>query len=437
MSHVWKSALNAGLAPALSDMNRSIDVDFRLWPQDLRGTHAHVRMLARCGLVPQELCDRVESELERLSGELAEGAIVPQDCDEDVHGFVERVLIERIGPEAANIHIARSRNEQILLDVKLFLIDETRAAIAGIDACIDSLGRLATRSGEQLMPAYTHLRRAQPIFVAQYWLAHAQLWEHTRDRFQTYLEWLREECPMGSGAINGTTLPTDPAWEARELGFAGAARSPLATVSSRAPLVEFMAIAVHWLLETSRLAEDLINWSTDEFGYVTLAPHTTTGSSMMPQKRNPDILELVRGQAAVAMGHYMGMLTMLKGLPMGYMKDLQEDKPALFATVEILRSVSQALPIVLDGISLVPERLAESVADPALLATDVMEWLIVTGMPLRQAHKEVAGVIAEAARTGVSLSAAMRARWPELPDAALSPQASCAVRAAHGRWKKS
>ena len=429
MSQLWKSQLNTGLHPTLYTMNQSIGFDIRLCQQDITGSAAHVNMLKKQGLISADLSMRLLGALEELRAELKAGMRKPTSEDEDVHAFIERVVVEKVGPEASNIHIARSRNEQVLLDVSLFLRDSTEKIIEKIAVCQESLDQKITECGDSVMPSFTHLRRAQPIFVRQYWKAHHSLWAQARHGFEGVKTLVNRECPMGSGAINGTTLNTDPGYEAQLLGFDAPTKSPLATISSRRSLLEFAGQSVHWLLDVSRLMEDLINWSSAEFGYVQLSPSVTTGSSMMPNKRNPDICELIRGKAAVAMGHYVSLMTLLKGLPMGYMKDLQEDKPLLFAIVDIVNEVLDALPLLLEGVHIDTQRTQSAAQDPLLLATDVMEWLVGKGIPLRQAHRSVADCVSRSLSAGGDFSTEIRKSWPEFPMSLLSPEKSCETRA--------
>ena len=425
---LWKSALNAGLSPGLHAMNASIRFDARLWPHDIEGSRAHVEMLERALLLTPRAASKLQQGLDALEADILAGRTSPLDTDEDVHAFVERELVERVGPEGSNIHIARSRNEQVVLDTLLYLREQTDKTVAKLDVCLASLQCLSRVAGVAYMPSYTHLRRAQPMSVARMWDAHATLWNHARKRFARLSQDVSEECPMGAGAINGTTLPTDPEWEAKRLGFQRAATNPLAALSNRHALLEFSATAVHWLLDVSRLMEDLINWSTSEFGFVSLSAHVTTGSSMMPQKRNPDICELLRANAALAQGHYMALMGLMKGLPMGYMKDLQNDKVAFFAIADIIDSTLNALPLLLEGVTFDTHAAQEAACDPLLLATDVMEWCVAKGTPLRQAHGLVAALVHEHLSSGKSFALCIREKWPEFPAKSLDPAHSCRLR---------
>lgn len=426
--HLWKSALNAGLPPTLHKMNASIGFDVRLWPHDIEGSRAHVDMLEHVQLMSSSTATRLRQGLDALERDIVAGKTSPLDTDEDVHAFIERELVQRVGPEGSNIHIARSRNEQVVLDTLLYLRSQTQTTVQKLGVCIESLRTLSHKAGNDFMPSYTHLRRAQPMSVSRMWDAHATLWQKAQKRFRRIQEDISEECPMGSGAINGTTLPTDAEWEAQRLGFQRAASNPLAALSSRQALLDFSAASVHWLLDVSRLMEDLINWSTSEFGFVSLSPHVTTGSSMMPQKRNPDICELLRANAALAQGHYCALMGLLKGLPMGYMKDLQNDKVALFAIADLLDSTLDALPLLLEGIHFHSDAAQLAASDPLLLATDVMEWCVGLGIPLRQAHGLVANLVHEHLSSGKPFLDCIQSRWPDFPLENLEPAKSCFLR---------
>jgi argininosuccinate lyase len=430
MSQLWKSPLNSGLHPTLHTLNASIGFDFRLWKQDIAGSRAHVGMLAHVGLLSQDDAHRLHEGLDALEADIAAGRVSPDPNDEDVHAFVERELVARVGALGSNIHMARSRNEQVLLDVFLWLRDEATALKTSLDACLEGLARLERAAGNAYMPSYTHLRRAQPVSVARVWAAHSALWRASRERLARFIVDVSEECPMGAGAINGTTLATDPAWEAAALGFSRPPDNALAMISGRRPLLEFCGLVTHWLLDVSRLMEDLVNWSSAEFGFVSLSPTVTTGSSMMPQKRNPDVCELLRGHAALAMGHYVGLMGLMKGLPMGYMKDLQNDKVALFAVADLAKATAEALPPLLAGVEIDVAAMESAARDPFLLATDVMEWCVTKGMPLRAAHGAVAEVVHASMQTGRPFAACVESRWHDFPTALLDPARSCERREA-------
>lgn len=428
MTEVWKTALNQGLSPELHAMHRSIDFDWVLWPYDLSGSRVRMHMLRKVGLISEADFETIQTGLDSLETELKQAVHQPQDRDEDVHGWLERLLCEKVGPIGANLHTGRSRNEQVLLDVKLFLVDQVHQWIQHMHRLTQQLAGLEQAAGETLLPAYTHLQRAQPIFLHQYWAAHRVTWQRRLDQLLAFFQRLRKECPMGAGAINASTLPLDYAFEAKMLGFEHASVSPLATVSLRSEWLEFSGLAVHWMLEVSRLLEDLILWNTREFGFLRFKNTVTTGSSMMPQKRNPDLCELLRGKVSTALGHYNGLLALTKNLPMGYMKDLQEDKPMLFGICAQLDAFFVALPAILDGLELQAETMIQAAGDPSLLATDLMEFLLAKGVPLRQAHHQVAEWVYQASSHPLGLPGVAKAALPDLPEDFFEPIRSCRAR---------
>ncbi|MCB1042873.1 MAG: argininosuccinate lyase [Acidobacteria bacterium] len=427
MSQLWRSQINQGMAPQAWALNRSIDRDYALWPHELLGSKAHVDMLDKTELLSQEQARALREAIDELACEFANRQIEVLESDEDIHGLVERLLVERLGPWASMVHMGRSRNEQVLLDERLYLLENATTLRSKLQDAIAVLVQMADRADHQMVPSYTHLRRAQPMFLRQYWIAHATWWSRCIEDLDQYEQSLLRECPMGSGAINGTTLPTNPHYEAHRLGFEGPPSNALATVSSRADVIRFAAIWTHWMLEVSRLMEDLILWTSDEFGFASFSGAVTSGSSMMPQKRNPDICELIRGKSAVVMGYYTGLMTLTKGLPMGYMKDFQEDKTLLLPLVGDMHLVLDVMPVLLQALHVNAEAMSHATEDPLLLATDVMEVLVRRGMPLREAHRAIGDCIAEAIQENVSFAELATNRWQLSPET-FHPQASCLKR---------
>ena len=429
MAQLWKSDLNAGLQQQLHKFNRSLDIDFKLWKYDIQGSLGHVHMLYHSGLLNELLYKKLTKGLQELSEEIAQGKHTPLQSDEDIHGFIERLMVEKVGPEGSNIHLGRSRNEQVLLDVTLFLKEAAISASAGIKKCISFMKKLSKKSNELCMPSFTHLQRAQPIFVSQYCEAHIAMWERTLLSLQHYQQRLEVECPMGAGAINGTTFSTQPALEASYHGFQKSSVNSLATVSMRHNITEFISIMNQWVLDLSRLMEDFILWNSQEFSYVEFSKQVTTGSSMMPHKRNPDICELIRGQSSRTHGALTGCLFLLKNLSMGYMKDLQEDKRFLFEVWEATENCLEALPILLDNMSWNQAELDAAVSDPLLLATDIMEWIVeCEGKPMREAHHIMAGLVNSATVQGENLLDVTQKAYPKFPANEFTVKKSCKKR---------
>ncbi len=428
MTQLWKSQMNQGMSEAAWAMNRSIQVDITLWPYEIQGSKAHATMLGQAGLISQAQARQLNFVLDELAQGFELNQIQVLPSDEDIHGLIERLLTEQLGSWASMIHMGRSRNEQAVLAEKLLLLEQANIMKAKLSASIDKLETMAEVAGETIIPSYTHLRRAQPMFLRQYWLAHAHLWQRAVKDLDHFIEFAMQESPMGAGAINGTTLETDPIYEAKLLGFKGPPVNALAMVSSRSDSLRFASLWVHWMLDVSRLMEDLILWSSDEFKTITMHSDVTSGSSMMPQKRNPDICELMRGKSAVVLGLYTGLMTLTKGLPMGYMKDLQEDKTLLLPLIREISFVLNAMPELLNSIQVETDATTQASADPMLLATDIMEILITQGKPMREAHHEVADCIAEAVERQVDFESLARQRW-QLPEDAFDVLSSCSKRA--------
>jgi argininosuccinate lyase len=408
-------------------MHRSIEVDWILWPYDLQGSRARLEILLRAGLLSREEGDQLARAMDELQAEISGGEHAIAGEDEDVHGWLERLLCAKLGPLGAAPHSGRSRNEQILLDVKLFLIGHAEGWMAALRALLEQLKELERSAADVVMPGYTHLQRAQPLFLRQYWRAHRHTWTRRLKAVAAWLAEAREECPMGAGAINGSTLGLDHEAEAHILGFRHACESPLAMVSLRSEWFAYAALTVHWMLEVSRLLEDLILWNTAEFSFIRLNDSVTTGSSMMPHKRNPDLCELLRGKTSTALGQYTGLLGLTKGLPSGYMKDLQEDKPLLFALCRQLDAFLLGLPAILAAVEIRSSEMEKAAADPLLLATDLMEFLLTQGVPLRRAHHQVAEWVAAAPNQG-GLEKLARSQLPHLPADFFETRRSCRLR---------
>lgn len=397
----------------MARFSESVSFDCRLATFDLAGSQAHARMLARVGTITAEEGAELDAKLEELKGQIERGGVIWREELEDVHMNIEQTL-EQLTPLAAKLHTGRSRNDQVATAVRLFLKDALDQLDAAAAEAQRSLLILARSAAGICIPGYTHLQRAQPVPVAHNLLAYVEMLERDRERFAQAYE-AANVCPLGSGAIAGSTLPNDREFTARELGFVDAtgqpriSRNSMDAVADRDAMLAFTFACTNCLLHLSRLAEDMILWASSEFAFVVLPDGFTTGSSLMPQKKNPDALELIRGKAARVQGDLTTLLTLVKGLPLTYNRDLQEDKPPLFdafdQTLACLQVVAQMLP----GARFRPERCAAAVADPLLLATDLADYLVERGVPFRQAHHAVGAAVAAAEEAQVPL--------PNLPDA--------------------
>lgn len=375
----------------------SVSFDRRLAPFDIQGSKAHASMLARAGLISRGECAAIHAGLEQIRREIAAGKFRWDIRLEDVHMNIEQALTRRV-PAAAKLHTARSRNDQVALDMRLFL----RHACAGLQARLreaqKALHTQAGRNQKVFIPGYTHLQRAQPVPLAHHLLAWMEMLERDYERFETVAD-RANCCPLGSGAIAGSTLPIDREFVARTLGFVDArgrvrlTQNSMDAVADRDVLLEFAFACAVAGTHFSRIAEDLVLWSSMEFGFVAIPDAFSTGSSLMPQKKNPDSCELLRGKAARLQGNLQTLLTLVKGLPLTYNRDLQEDKPPVFDSFDRTALCLEVLTGVVGGLQVHAERCAAAVADPAMLATDLADYLVRKGVPFREAHRTVGAVV--------------------------------------------
>jgi argininosuccinate lyase len=397
----------AGPAADVASFSESISFDWRLWRQDIRGSKAHAAMLKKIGLLSSAELRNIEKGLDRIAREIEAGAFQWDPRLEDVHMNIESELTRRV-PAGAKLHTARSRNDQVALDIRLWLLDECVLLDGELAALQKALVDFASREAEVVIPGYTHLQRAQPVYLAHHLLAYVEMLARDRERIVDCSRRMRVS-PLGSGAIAGTTLPLDREMVAKALGMtderggAKITQNSMDAVGDRDFLIEFCAVAALLAVHLSRLSEDLILWATQEFGFIKISDAYTTGSSLMPQKKNPDIAELVRGKTGRVVGNLMALLVLLKGLPLTYNRDLQEDKERLFDTVDTVRSCTCLAAGMLRNISVNREACARAAADPSMLATELADYLVRKGIPFRQAHHAVGRVVALAEQTGKSL----------------------------------
>jgi argininosuccinate lyase len=383
-----------GLLPELERFSSSLAVDVRLAPFDVAGSIAHARGLHAAGLLTREQLAGVEGGLRRVGEELASGAFAFRESDEDVHTAVERRLTE-LDPEAGGrLHTGRSRNDQVALDLRLYCRAACGRLAAAVSALVDALAGQAAAHADLPMPGYTHLQRAQPVTAGHHLLAHAEALLRDGGRLRAAYE-AADVLPLGAGALAGSTLPLRPDVVAAALGFSALARNSMDAVADRDFALDLAHACVQVALHLSRLGEDVVLWASAEFGFLRLADRVATGSSLMPQKKNPDIAELIRGRSGRALGGFTTLATVLKGLPLTYNRDLQEDKPALFAAVDNAAECLEAARLLVENLAFDRERLAAALADPGLLATDSAERLVAEGMPFRSAHTQVAARVRE------------------------------------------
>jgi argininosuccinate lyase len=426
---LWGGRFSGELDPAAWEMNRSLDFDRRLAQQDVRGSLAWAQALQRAGVLTEEEASQIRAGLQAVAQELAQQTFQFQDGDEDIHSAVERRLGELIGPAAGKLHTGRSRNDQVATDLRLWLLDQLPLLGSAVGELQAALLRRAESDLNVLMPGYTHLQRAQPILLSHWWLAH--FWPLQRDRQRlTELTAHTASLPLGSGALAGAPFPVDRQAIAAELGFASISANSLDGVSDRDFVAEFLFCAALAGVHLSRLSEAVVLFSSTEFGYFVLSDRFATGSSLMPQKKNPDLFELARGKAGALIGQLTGLLATLKGLPSTYDKDLQEDKIPLFSAYD---SLSLTLPVLAQAIRTLeirPERLRRHI-DASLMATDLADLLAAQGIPFRSAHGLVGQAVQLAEAQGKSLGALqvadLEAEIPEWTSGLLSQEAYQAV----------
>jgi argininosuccinate lyase len=429
--------------PALDRINRSLPVDRRLWREDVDGSIAHARMLGERRILPKSVAARLVAGLKKIRRELETGTFRERPQDEDVHMAVERRLTELVGPDGGRLHTGRSRNDQVATDLFLYLHRLADRSWDRVQRVMVALVRLARRDGDALLPAYTHLQRAQPVLLGHHLLAYVEMLDRDRDRLlDAPLAW-----PLGAGAATGTSFPVDPR---RTLRHATADRllwkvidpaNSLAAVSSRDELTEWVCAAAICSVTLSRLGEDLVLWTTREFGFARLGDAVSTGSSIMPQKRNPDGAELLRAKCARIIGQLTALLTLQKGLPLGYSKDLQEDKAILFDVEDSLFAMLDVAEAMLGDVRFDRARMRAALDEPSghVLATEAADWLAQRGVPFREAHRAVGALVREADRRGVGLPdlplEAFREAHPRFDRTvfrALTPEAAVAARRAPG-----
>ncbi len=410
----WSQRFESALHPAIARFNASIGFDIQLIEYDITGSQAHARMLAHTGIISPDEGEQLVAGLEQVRQEYRAGTFTPGIEAEDVHFAVERRLIELVGDVGKKLHTARSRNDQVGTDTRLYLRDHIQQIQAHLRQFQRALLQLAEQHVETLIPGYTHLQRAQPISLAHHLLAYFEMAERDWQRLGQIYQ--RVNCsPLGSGALAGTTFPIDRHYTAELLGFGGVYANSLDGVSDRDFAIEFLCAASLVMVHLSRLSEEVIMWASQEFSFVTLKDSCATGSSIMPQKKNPDVPELVRGKAGRVFGHLQGLLVLMKGLPLAYNKDLQEDKEALFDSVITVKACLEAMTILLqEGMTFNPTRLSQAVNEDFSNATDVADYLAAKGVPFREAYNLVGKVVKTSIAQGKLLKDLTLAEWQAL-----------------------
>jgi argininosuccinate lyase len=432
MSTLWSGRFDGDPDKDVFAHGKSLSVDRRLVHDDITGSQAWAEALGRAGVLTSQDVATIVGGLEAIRAFVeADPAIIEQADDEDVHSFVERELIARIGEAGRRLHTGRSRNEQVSLDFRLYLrrrVPLIQQALAGLVA---ALAGQAEAAGSAVMPSYTHLRRAQPVLVAHVWLAHVAAFQRDVERF-TFAARECDVMPLGSGAIAGTNYAVDVAWLAERLGFSRVTANSIDTSGDRDFVATFLYACAMAMTHISRLAEDVILWTSEEFGFFELHDSVATGSSLMPQKKNPDPLELVRGKSGKAIGLLSGWLATMKGLPLGYNKDLQEDKASAFEAEDTILGCARATATVIRTLALRADR-ARAAASGLLLATEVADYLVGRGLPFRTAHEVTGRIVRDLDPAGRDFSSLTLADWQRYDPrfdagvfAAITPEAAVA-----------
>ena len=398
----WGGRFEGRTESAVEDFTVSLHFDRRLYRQDIAGSKAHARMLARQGIISAAEGEQIVQGLTEILQEIEAGEFDFDPALEDIHMAIEARLTAKIGEAGKKVHTARSRNDQVALDVRLYLAD----AVEDLAAALTDLRRaavgLALRHWQVIMPGYTHLQRAQPILLAHHLLAYNEMWRRDQARLSESLVRIRVS-PLGAAALAGTTFQVDPKFVAEQVGFPETFRNSLDATSDRDFILEFLAHAAIIMVHLSRLSEELILWSSAEFGFVTLPDAYATGSSIMPQKKNPDVPELIRGKTGRVCGGLMGLLMTLKGLPLAYNRDLQEDKEPLFDAVDTVTGSVRLMAGLLPNLEVRPQRLAAALKGGFITATDLADYLAARGVPFRQAHEQTGQAVRYAEAQGQEL----------------------------------
>lgn len=387
----------------MAEINASIPFDKRLWRQDIRGSKAHVAMLGAQGIIDAEAAGRISDGLSRVEAEYADGGVPVDRRLEDIHMTVETRLAELVGPDAGRLHTARSRNDQVATDFRLWVRDAIDGHLAAIRTLAGVLAARALEHHATVMPGFTHLQVAQPVTLGHHCLAYVEMLKRDFGRFRDCRARLNR-CPLGSAALAGTGFPIDRAATAAALGFDGPTANSLDSVSDRDFAIEYLTSATQCALHLSRLAEEIILWASQPFGWVRLPDQWSTGSSIMPQKKNPDAAELVRGHSGRILGLMTGLMVTMKGLPLAYSKDMQDDKEPVFEAHDLLELSLAACAGMMETIAFVPERMRASAASGFSTATDLADWLVREGgVPFREAHHITGRAVKAAEGAGVML----------------------------------
>ena len=392
MAKLWGGRFSKSTDTLVDDFNSSIRFDKRMYKQDIKGSVAHATMLGRQNIIPKEDSDKIVAELKNILKDIEDGKVEFEIDAEDIHMNIEKILIERIGDAGKRLHTGRSRNDQVALDIRMYLMDETADIEEMLIHTLNVLVDLASDHTETIMPGYTHLQKAQPVTFAHHLMAYFEMFKRDLSRLRDCRK-RTNVMPLGSGALAGTTYPLDREFVASELGFDAVTMNSLDGVSDRDFVIELANCLALVMMHLSRFCEELILWSSNEFSFVEMDDAFSTGSSIMPQKKNPDVAELIRGKAGRVYGHLMGLLTTMKGIPLAYNKDMQEDKEPIFDSID---TVKLCLPVFCDMIATMTvkkDNMLKGSKGGFTNATDVADYLVKKGLPFREAHAVVGRMV--------------------------------------------
>jgi len=389
---LWGGRFSKETAKEVEEFTSSLSFDKRLYKQDIFGSIAHVKMLSKQGIISEKDAKAIIKALEEIKKEIEKGNFKFLPSDEDIHTAIERVLREKLGNIAAKLHTTRSRNDQIVLDMRLFLKEEIKEIIKLIQNLQKVLLNLAKKNIDIILPGYTHLQRAQPVLLSHHLLAYVEMFKRDIERFKDCYRRV-DVMPLGSAALAGTSFPIDRNYVAELLGFSQVSQNSMDAVSDRDFILEFLSNSTILAMHLSRMAEELIIWNTQEFNFIEIDDAFCTGSSIMPQKKNPDVLELIRGKTGRVYGNLIAVLTMMKGLPLTYNRDMQEDKEPLFDTIDTIKPSLKLLAILWENIKFKKENMIKATEKGFLLATDLADYLVTKGLPFREAHNLVGEIV--------------------------------------------
>jgi argininosuccinate lyase len=431
---MWGGRFDAAPNELVAKLGESVSFDKRMYRQDIAGSTAHARMLARQGIISEDDANQIVTGLAAVKKEIETGVLLFKPALEDVHMNIEHRLTELIGPPGAKLHSGRSRNDQVATDIRLHLRDESDVILDAIKDVQVSLVNLAKHHTDTILPGFTHLQHAQPVVLGHYFLAYTEMLERDAGRIKDWRKRMNY-LPLGAGALAGCTLPLDREWVANELGFDGVLNNSMDAVADRDFAIELVAAISTIMMHMSRLSEDIIFWMSQEAGWVELGDEFCTGSSLMPQKKNPDMCELTRGKASRVYGDLITLLSIMKGLPLTYNRDMQEDKEPVFDAVDTCKLVLGVYAPMISSMRVNKTRMLAAASDPALMATDLAEWLVKHGVPFREAHHRVGRLVGYSRKVDVALDKLtldqIKESVPEATDEVLGlwkPQKSVAAR---------